>query len=189
MNCPWDQDQLWEFIAGKAERPAAEGIRAHLDSCADCRRAATEMRGVWALMERDAVGAPSPEFTGKVLRAAGVEPGRSADVPAGRLRALLRIAPWAAAAVIVLAVWIGNRVGGPGSAPDDGTTVSVKEPPAVDSAEQILDGLPPQERELVAQLDLLENLDAAQAMEIGADEGWGLEYVDDLTNLPDEEDF
>ena len=72
LNCPEARDRLWGFIDGDVKGPERAALEAHLAECEACRRELALRRGVWALLELDAVPA-APDLSHRVLRRAARE--------------------------------------------------------------------------------------------------------------------
>jgi hypothetical protein len=101
MNCDECQEQVFELIEREAVDP--DGVREILSQCPDCRVAFDEMKAALAVAEQLPIEEPSPALDAAILRAAGERaPG---IVPLRNRR--LQTAPWAMAAIALLAVGVG----------------------------------------------------------------------------------
>ena len=68
MNCPDFKPVLVEYLDGRLPADRAAEARAHLASCADCRRAAESHRATWELLGRLEPLEPDSVFLARVRR-------------------------------------------------------------------------------------------------------------------------
>ena len=101
MNCDECKEQVFELIEREAVDPDA--VREILARCPDCRATFDEMKAALAVAERLPIEEPPAEVDEAILRAAGERVPRVVRLKKRRLQA----APWAMAAIAMLAVGIG----------------------------------------------------------------------------------
>ena len=101
MNCDECKEQVFELIEREAVDPDA--VREILARCPDCRATFDEMKAALAVAERLPIEEPPAEVDEAILRAAGERMPRVVRLKKRRLQA----APWAMAAIAMLAVGIG----------------------------------------------------------------------------------
>jgi len=101
MNCDECKEQVFELIEREAVDPDA--VREILARCPDCRATFDEMKAALAVAERLPIEEPPAEVDEAILRAAGERVPRVVRLKKRRLQP----APWAMAAIAVLAVGIG----------------------------------------------------------------------------------
>ena len=101
MNCDECKEQVFELIEREAADPDA--VREILARCPDCRATFDEMKAALAMAERLPIEEPPAEVDEAILRAAGERVPRVVRLKKRRLQP----APWAMAAIAVLAVGIG----------------------------------------------------------------------------------
>jgi len=101
MNCDECKEQVFELIEREAVDP--DGVREILSRCPDCRVAFDEMKAALAVTEQLPIEEPPPALDGAVVRAARDRAPRA--VPLRKRR--LQPAPWAMAAIALLAVGVG----------------------------------------------------------------------------------
>jgi hypothetical protein len=101
MNCDECKEQVFELIEREAVDPDA--VREILARCPDCRATFDEMKAALAVAERLPIEEPPAEVDEAILRAAGERVPRVVRLKKRRLQP----APWAMAAIAMLAVGIG----------------------------------------------------------------------------------
>jgi len=101
MNCDECKEQVFELIEREAVDPDA--VREILARCPDCRATFDEMKAALAVAERLPIEEPPAEVDEAILRAAGERMPRVVRLKKRRLQA----APWAMAAIAMLALGIG----------------------------------------------------------------------------------
>ena len=101
MNCDECKEQVFELIEREAADPDA--VREILARCPDCRATFDEMKAALAMAERLPIEEPPAEVDEAILRAAGERVPRVVRLKKRRLQP----APWAMAAIAMLAVGIG----------------------------------------------------------------------------------
>jgi len=101
MNCDECKEQVFELIEREAADPDA--VREILARCPDCRATFDEMKAALAVAERLPIEEPPAEVDEAILRAAGERVPRVVRLKKRRLQA----APWAMAAIAMLALGIG----------------------------------------------------------------------------------
>jgi hypothetical protein len=101
MNCDECKEQVFELIEREAADPDA--VREILARCPDCRATFDEMKAALAMAERLPIEEPPAEVDEAILRAAGERVPRVVRFKKRRLQP----APWAMAAIAMLAVGIG----------------------------------------------------------------------------------
>jgi len=101
MNCDECKEQVFELIEREAVDPDA--VREILARCPDCRATFDEMKAALAVAERLPIEEPPAEVDEAILRAAGERVPRVVRLKKRRLQA----APWAMAAIAMLALGIG----------------------------------------------------------------------------------
>jgi hypothetical protein len=97
MNCDECNEQVLELIEREPVDP--DGVREILARCPECRAAFDEMKAALIVAEQLPIEQPPVEVDAAILRAAG------ARVPVKKRR--LQPAPWAMAAIAMLAVGVG----------------------------------------------------------------------------------
>lgn len=102
-NCARIGELLPEHLAGRLPAKEESAVRAHLKTCADCRRRANAV----GLLQQTPVPAPDPARWDHFVEGVVLAAGRP------RRRARVWLWPLAAAAVIVLAVALLVRAPGP----------------------------------------------------------------------------
>lgn len=141
MDCREVREEILA-CAGTNETPPAE-VRDHIERCAGCRLQRQSAADVWALLSAHEAVEPRADFFDRVRE-------KIHRIPLRRV-----LAPLAAAAAIVLAIFFGLRGGDPDRTSGGG-------PAVVD--------LTSEEREIIANLDLLENYELLKTMEaVGGD--------------------
>jgi hypothetical protein len=101
MNCDECKEQVFELIEREAVDPDA--VREILARCPDCRATFDEMKAALAVAERLPIEEPPAEVDEAILRAAAERMPRVVQLKKRRLQP----APWAMAAIAMLAVGIG----------------------------------------------------------------------------------
>ena len=101
MNCDECKEQVFELIEREAVDPDA--VREILARCPDCRATFDEMKAALAVAERLPIEEPPAEVDEAILRAARERVPRVVRLKKRRLQP----APWAMAAIAMLAVGIG----------------------------------------------------------------------------------
>ena len=101
MNCDECKEQVFELIEREAVDPDA--VREILARCPDCRATFDEMKAALAVAERLPIEEPPAEVDEAILRAAGERVPRVVRLKKRRLQP----APWAMAAIAMLALGIG----------------------------------------------------------------------------------
>jgi hypothetical protein len=101
MNCDECKEQVFELIERDAVDPDA--VREILARCPDCRATFDEMKAALAVAEQLPIEEPPAEVDEAILRAAGERVPRVVRLRKRRLQP----APWAMAAIAMLAVGIG----------------------------------------------------------------------------------
>jgi translation initiation factor IF-2 len=143
-----DDIELFEYVEGELEAPAADRVRRHLESCPDCAEAVRLAgAGRAALRAAPALALPA-ERVARVLRDLGPQ-----ERPASRRswltprRALAVLAPAAAAAAIAIAVTqVDIDLGGR----DEAAAPAPAEPPAAPAAAPPAEPVPLAEETLAA---------------------------------------
>jgi len=142
MNCSDFKAILVEHLDGRLSPERAAEARAHLESCADCRREAEFHRRTWELAGRIEAIETSPDFVASVRRRAR------------RSRFAAIVGSCAAAAAVMAVIFFAPR-----------TT-------PVAPAESELSVLPQEDRRLLEELatgrtwELADNIDLARAYEL-----------------------
>jgi hypothetical protein len=101
MNCEECKEQVFELIEREAVDP--DGVREILERCPDCRATFEEMKAALAVAEQLPIEEPPAAVDQAILRAAGA---RARGIVRSNKRRL-QSAPWAMAAIAMLAVGIG----------------------------------------------------------------------------------
>ncbi len=101
MNCNECNEQVLELIEREAVDP--DGVREILARCPECRAAFDEMKAVLIVAEQLPIEQPPVEVDAAILRAAGARVPEQVPVKKRRLQP----APWAMAAIAMLAVGVG----------------------------------------------------------------------------------
>ena len=101
MNCDECKEQVFELIEREAVDPDA--VREILARCPDCRATFDEMKAALAVAERLPIEEPPAEVDEAILRASAERMPRVVHLKKRRLQP----APWAMAAIAMLAVGIG----------------------------------------------------------------------------------
>ncbi|MBW1756625.1 MAG: hypothetical protein JRJ80_10700 [Deltaproteobacteria bacterium] len=101
MKCDECKDQVFELIEREAVDP--DGVREILARCPDCRAAFDEMKAALAVAEQLPIAEPPAAVDAAILRAAGERAPRVVRLKRRRLQP----APWAMAAIAMLAVGVG----------------------------------------------------------------------------------
>jgi anti-sigma factor RsiW len=119
-GCEFYADALVDLAAGSLEEGRAERVKAHLESCEDCRAALAVIREV----RRSP--APVPHDLEARIRAA-VRGGSSAPAPIRRPAPWRGWRPWAlpALAAAALALWVGGTAILSGGSAGDGQVTEV----------------------------------------------------------------
>ena len=130
----------------------ARAIESHLAGCADCRREAESDRRVWGFLDEVKDVEPSPGFADRVRLAASATSavGKAGIRKSGYVLRLWIPAALGAAAAALLVLGIEWRTLPENPARRPSPTAS----------------LAPQDEEVVAQLDLLENMEIAEKMDV-----------------------
>ncbi|MBW2405700.1 MAG: hypothetical protein JRF42_18425 [Deltaproteobacteria bacterium] len=101
MNCDECNEQVLELI--EREAVDRDGVREILARCPECRAAFDELKAVLLAAEQLPIEQPPVELDATILRAAGARVPE--EVPVKKRR--LQPAPWAMAAIAMLAVGVG----------------------------------------------------------------------------------
>ena len=101
MNCDECREQVFELIEREAVDP--DGVREILERCPECRAMFEEMKAALAVAEQLPIEEPPAAVDQAILRAAGARARRVVRSNKRRLQP----APWAMAAIAMLAVGIG----------------------------------------------------------------------------------
>jgi hypothetical protein len=101
MNCDECKEQVFELI--EREAVDRDGVREILARCPECRAAFDEMKAALIVAEQLPIEQPSVEVDAAILRAAGARVPKVLPLKKRRLQP----APWAMAAIAMLAVGIG----------------------------------------------------------------------------------
>jgi hypothetical protein len=101
MKCDECKDQVFELIEREAVDP--DGVREILARCPDCLAAFDEMKAALAVAEQLPIAEPPAAVDAAILRAAGERAPRVVRLKKRRLQP----APWAMAAIAMLAVGVG----------------------------------------------------------------------------------
>ncbi|MBW2224836.1 MAG: hypothetical protein JRF54_11595 [Deltaproteobacteria bacterium] len=101
MNCEECNEQVLELI--EREAVDRDGVREILARCPECRAAFDELKAVLLTAEQLPIEQPPVEVDAAILRAAGARVPE--EVPVKKRR--LQPAPWAMAAIAMLAVGVG----------------------------------------------------------------------------------
>jgi anti-sigma factor RsiW len=144
MNCPDIRASLVEFLDGRLAPGRAADVRAHLESCSDCRREADLHRQTWELTGKVGELEPAASFGASVRRRVR------------RSKVSLLIGSCAAAAAIVAALVISPW----------------RQPTAPAVEDVALRRLAPEDRRLLEELaadrtwEIAENMDVLRALEV-----------------------
>jgi hypothetical protein len=101
MNCDECNEQVLELI--EREAVDRDGVREILARCPECRAAFDELKAVLLAAEQLPIEQPPVEVDAAILRAAGARVPEAVPVKKRRLQP----APWAMAAIAMLAVGVG----------------------------------------------------------------------------------
>jgi hypothetical protein len=101
MKCDECKDQVFELIEREVVDP--DGVREILARCPDCLAAFDEMKAALAVAEQLPIAEPPAAVDAAILRAAGERAPRVVRLKKRRLQP----APWAMAAIAMLAVGVG----------------------------------------------------------------------------------
>lgn len=101
MNCDECNEQVLELI--EREAVDRDGVREILARCPECRAAFDELKAVLLTAEQLPIEQPPVEVDAAILRAAGARVPEAVPVKKRRLQP----APWAMAAIAMLAVGVG----------------------------------------------------------------------------------
>jgi hypothetical protein len=101
MNCEECKEQVFELIEREAVDP--DGVREILARCPDCRAAFDEMKAALAVVSQLPMAEPPAAVDAAILRAARERTPRVVELKKRRLQP----APWAMAAIAMLAVGVG----------------------------------------------------------------------------------
>jgi hypothetical protein len=101
MNCDECNEQVLELI--EREAVDRDGVREILARCPECRAAFDELKAVLLAAEQLPIEQPPLELDAAILRAAGARVPEAVPVKKRRLQP----APWAMAAIAMLAVGVG----------------------------------------------------------------------------------
>jgi hypothetical protein len=119
MNCERTRERLFEHLEGRLDETTAVAMREHLAGCATCRHEAEELDDVWSMLGRfeDERGSSDMRERFYTMLAAYE---RGAERPARRTFAEWLQSWWpeqpvyqaaVAAAMLLIGLWIGPRVG------------------------------------------------------------------------------
>jgi anti-sigma factor RsiW len=155
MNCSKALEELVAYLDGELGERAAAQVKRHLELCPACRLEAEKLGATAGLLGNIADIEPSAGFTADTIRRALARP---AEPSPSRLRLVRRLAPVAAAAVVllVLGLWLAIP----------------REPAGIEA-------LDPVEQEIVQNMDILENLDLLEDYDILSELDLLLEYEAD----------
>ncbi|HTR46233.1 MAG TPA: zf-HC2 domain-containing protein [Verrucomicrobiae bacterium] len=145
MKCEDVSKGLIAYLDRRTDSAERHEIEEHLAHCADCRARAGEFRGVWSAMDELPAVEPSFGFDARVRQRIAAEPQRAWFrwlVPQPRLA-------FAAALLVVLAVWVAQRPGNSGNAGIPGPTAAATE----------------QDFNAIKDLGVLENYDVVTKMD------------------------
>jgi hypothetical protein len=101
MKCDECKEQVFELIEREAVDP--DGVREILARCPDCLAAFDEMKAALAVAEQLPIAEPPAAIDAAILRAAGERAPRVVHLKKRRLQP----APWAMAAIAMLAIGVG----------------------------------------------------------------------------------
>lgn len=162
MSCKDRENDLLPYLDNRLDPAAAAKVEAHLKSCAACRKDVDQMRATWKVLGYLPGRNPSRQLPDRILEAARLQ----LEIEKRWTHRLRRHLPVIASAAVVLLVFAVTMMLG--------------------HARDPLAGLSAEERAVVHDLDLYENLDTVQNIDV-LEDTQTVEYLDDISSMSDED--
>ncbi|NUN49549.1 MAG: zf-HC2 domain-containing protein [Candidatus Brocadiae bacterium] len=170
MTCKHCEDRLLPWLDRRLDAATSAEFDRHLKSSPACAREAGEMRRTWHLLGYHPGLSPTGNLPARLLEAARVQ----LDAERRWTWRLRKHLPLVASAAVLLVVVCFSVLWHPGASGPDA------------ELNRILASLDPEEREVVLNLDLYENLETVQHMDVLEDQGV-VEYLDLVQSFTDED--